>query len=55
MLNGLETSVNILSLISVSTNDSGTYTCHAFQSMTGSPDFPHAQVIQHNLFDNNYF
>lgn len=43
-LNADKTSVNILSLTRVSINDSGTYTCHASQSMTGWPDFPHTQV-----------
>ena len=45
MLNDEETSVNILSLTRVSSKDSGTYTCHALQSMIGVPDQPHAQVI----------
>lgn len=44
MLNDEGTSVNILSLTRVSFKDSGTYTCHAFQSVTGWPDLPHAQV-----------
>ncbi|XP_050421746.1 protogenin B-like [Adelges cooleyi] len=38
--------VSILSLTNVSVKDSGTYTCHAFQTMTGWPDFPHAQVFR---------
>lgn len=46
ILNYDETSVNILSLINVSTKDSGTYKCQATQSVTGWPDFPHAQVIK---------
>lgn len=46
---GDETFVNILSLTSVNTNNSGTYTCHAFQSLTGWSDFPHAQVIKYNI------
>lgn len=41
-----ETFVNILSLVNVNINNSGTYTCHALQSMTGLPDFPHAQVMR---------
>jgi len=45
ILNDEETSVNILSLTRVSSKDSGTYTCHALQSVTGWPDLPHAQVI----------
>lgn len=49
MLSNEETSVNILNLRRVSTKDSGTYTCHAFQSVTGWPDFPHVQVIKSNL------
>lgn len=49
MLSNEETCVNILKIIRVSTKDSGTYTCHAFQSVTGWPDFPHVQVITSNL------
>jgi len=45
MLSDEKISVNVLSLISVSSKDSGMYTCHAFQSVTGWPDLPHAQVI----------
>ncbi|CAH1721858.1 unnamed protein product [Aphis gossypii] len=43
ILNDEETSVNILSLTRVSSKDSGIYTCHALQSMTGWPDMPRAQ------------
>lgn len=49
MLSDKDTFVSILSLSRVTTNSSGTYTCHAFQSMTGWPDFPHAQVIRKNV------
>lgn len=49
MLSKDETSINILSLIHVNTNASGTYTCFALQSMIGMPDFPHAQVSRFYL------
>lgn len=49
MLSDKDTYVSILSLTRVTANSSGTYTCHAFQSMTGWPDFPHAQVIRKNI------
>jgi len=57
MISDEGTSVNILSLTKVSSKDSGTYTCHALQSVTGWPDLPHAQVIYYifnsflNLFN----
>jgi len=44
-----ETSVSILSLTNVSTKDSGTYTCHASQFVSGWPDFPHVQVIRQSF------
>ncbi|XP_060838288.1 protogenin B-like [Rhopalosiphum padi] len=46
LLNDEGTSVNILSLTRVSSKDSGTYTCHALQSVTGWPDLPHAQYFR---------
>ncbi|VVC40187.1 Hypothetical protein CINCED_3A025745 [Cinara cedri] len=46
MLSNKDTYVNILSLTRVTTNSSGTYTCHVFQPMTRRPDYLHAQVFQ---------
>lgn len=48
------TSVNILSLTRVSSKDSGTYTCHAYQSVTGWPDRPYAQVIYYIYILNSF-
>lgn len=38
--------VNILSLTNVSTENSGVYTCLAFQPGIRWPDFAHTQVIK---------
>lgn len=46
MLSDEGTSVNILSLTRVSSKDSGTYTCHALQPVTGWPDLPYAQYYR---------